>query len=53
MQTANFTAAAPYIIEQDYAAYTPEQHAVWAELVGRALPGAWKSTPAREYLEEL
>ncbi len=30
--------AAPYLIEQDYAAYTPEQHALWAELVGRRMP---------------
>jgi phenylalanine-4-hydroxylase len=28
-------AAAPYLIEQKYADYTPGQHAVWAELVRR------------------
>jgi phenylalanine-4-hydroxylase len=33
-----------------YAAYTPEQHAVWAELVGRVLPNVEKHA-AREYLE--
>lgn len=30
--------AKSYLIEQDWEAYTPEQHAVWAELVGRRLP---------------
>ncbi|MGD0913268.1 MAG: phenylalanine 4-monooxygenase [Terracidiphilus sp.] len=50
MQTATFSAAAPYIIEQDYDAYTAEQHAVWAELVGRAMPELEKHA-AREYLE--
>ncbi len=38
MKTETLSAATPYLIEQDYAAYTDEQHAVWAELVGRALP---------------
>jgi phenylalanine-4-hydroxylase len=33
-----------------YAAYTWEQHAVWAELVGRVLPNVEKHA-AREYLE--
>lgn len=42
--------AAPYLIRQDYAAYTAEQHAVWAELVGRAMPELEKHA-AREYLE--
>jgi len=32
------TAAASYLIEQDYSAYTEEQHAVWAELVSRRRP---------------
>jgi len=32
------TAAAPYLIEQKYQDYTPEQHAVWAELVRRRRP---------------
>ncbi len=50
METAMLTAAAPYLIEQDYAAYTDEQHSVWAELVGRALPELEKHA-AREYLE--
>jgi phenylalanine-4-hydroxylase len=50
MQTATLSIAAPYLIEQDYAAYTDEQHAVWAELVGRAYPELEKHA-AREYLD--
>jgi phenylalanine-4-hydroxylase len=37
-QAAQLTVAEPYLIEQDWAAYTPEQHAVWAELVRRRMP---------------
>jgi phenylalanine-4-hydroxylase len=37
MKTETLIAAAPYLIEQNYSAYTDEQHAVWAELVSRAL----------------
>jgi phenylalanine-4-hydroxylase len=36
--TEDLAAAQPYLIAQDWAAYTPEQHAVWAELVARRLP---------------
>jgi phenylalanine-4-hydroxylase len=50
MATATLTAAAPYLIQQVYAAYTPEQHAVWAELVGRVLPNV-EQHAAREYLD--
>jgi phenylalanine-4-hydroxylase len=50
MATATLISAAPYIIHQDYAAYTDEQHRVWAELVGRVLPELEKHA-AREYLE--
>lgn len=50
MKTETLSAAAPYIIRQDYSAYTAEQHAVWAELVGRVLPELEKHA-AREYLE--
>jgi phenylalanine-4-hydroxylase len=50
MNTDVLVAAAPYIIQQDYRAYTEEQHVVWAELVGRALPELEKHA-AREYLE--
>ena len=31
-------AAQPYLIEQDWAAYTSEQHAIWTELVTRRMP---------------
>jgi phenylalanine-4-hydroxylase len=30
--------AAPFLVTQDWNAYTEEQHAVWAELVGRRMP---------------
>ena len=50
MNTAILSAAAPYIIEQDYAAYTEQQHSVWAELVGRIYPELEKHA-ARAYLE--
>jgi phenylalanine-4-hydroxylase len=50
MATATLTAAVPYLISQDYAGYTAEQHAVWGELVGRVMPGIEKHA-AREYLE--
>jgi phenylalanine-4-hydroxylase len=50
MKTPTLSAAAPYIIQQDYSAYTEEQHSVWAELVGRVLPELEKHA-AEEYLE--
>ena len=50
MATATLNAAAPYIIEQNYAAYAQEQHSVWAELVSRVLPELERRA-AREYLE--
>ncbi len=42
--------AAPYLIEQDYAAYTEEQHAVWAELARRRMDQL-EEHAAREYLD--
>lgn len=42
--------AAPYLIEQDYDAYSAEQHAVWAELVRRRMPQI-EEHAAREYLD--
>jgi phenylalanine-4-hydroxylase len=42
--------AASFLIDQDYAAYTEEQHAVWAELVRRRMPQIEESA-AEEYLE--
>lgn len=50
MREKTLTTATPYIIEQDFEAYTEEQHAVWAELIGRQLP-AIEEHAAREYLE--
>ena len=50
MTTETLPTAASYIIRQDYSAYSPEQHAVWAELVGRMLPELQKHA-AREYLD--
>ncbi len=43
-------AAQPYLIEQDWAAYTPEQHAIWSELVTRRLPQL-DEYASRTYLE--
>ena len=37
-QAAHLAVAEQYLIHQDWAAYTPEQHAVWAELVRRRMP---------------
>ena len=42
--------AKPYLIEQDWAAYTPEQHAIWSELVGRRMPQLERHACA-EYLD--
>ena len=50
MNTEILVAAAPYLIEQNYSAYTDEQHAVWAELVGRVLPELERHA-ARAYLD--
>jgi len=50
MTTAVLSTAAPYIIHQDYSAYTDEQHGIWSELVGRVLP-VLEQHAAREYLE--
>lgn len=42
--------AKPYLIEQDWGAYTPEQHAIWSELVGRRMPQLERHA-CREYLQ--
>jgi len=44
------TVAAPFLIEQDWAVYTPEQHAVWTELVSRCMPQL-REHACREYLD--
>src|ERR1700684_4297931 len=36
--SATLGAAEPYLIQQQWTAYTAEQHATWAELVGRRMP---------------
>jgi phenylalanine-4-hydroxylase len=50
MNTETLSIAAPYLIEQNYPAYTEEQHSVWAELVGRVLPELERHA-ARAYLD--
>jgi phenylalanine-4-hydroxylase len=50
MATATMSHAASYLIEQNYSAYTEEQHGVWEELLRRVLPEVEKHA-AREYLE--
>jgi phenylalanine-4-hydroxylase len=49
-QTALSSASKPYLIQQDWAAYTHEQHAVWAELVRRRMPQLAQHACA-EYLD--
>ena len=44
--SATLGAAEPYLIQQQWTAYTAEQHATWAELVGRRMPRL-KRMPAR------
>jgi phenylalanine-4-hydroxylase len=41
---------APFLTQQDYDAYTEEQHATWAELVSRRMPQL-ATHAAEEYLE--
>ncbi len=43
-------AAAPFLIQQDWAAYTPEQHAIWSDLVARRMPQLEEHACA-EYLD--
>ena len=42
--------ATPFLIEQDWAAYTAEQHAVWGELLRRRMPQL-RDHACREYLD--
>ena len=42
--------AAPFLIAQDYDAYSTEQHSVWAELVRRRMPQLERHA-AQEYLD--
>ncbi len=50
MSTAAISSAEPYLSQQDYTAYSREQHAVWAELVRRVMPQL-EQHAAREYLD--
>jgi len=50
MAATSLVAAAQFLIEQNYEAYTPEQHAVWAELVCRRRPQI-DAYACRAYLE--
>jgi len=51
-QKASLSSFEPYLIRQDYSAYTEEQQAVWAELVGRRMRQL-NEHAADEYLEGL
>src|SRR5271155_1472650 len=48
--SATLGAAEPYLIQQQWTAYTAEQHATWAELVGRRMPQI-ESHACQEYLQ--
>ena len=48
--SATLGAAEPYLIQQEWTAYTAEQHATWAELVGRRMPQI-EAHACQEYLE--
>ena len=37
-EESKLNAAQPYLIQQAWDAYTPEQHAIWSELVSRRMP---------------
>jgi phenylalanine-4-hydroxylase len=50
MNPVELKAAAPYLIEQNYAAYTPEKVSIWSELVHRRLPEL-TAHACQEYLD--
>jgi phenylalanine-4-hydroxylase len=50
IHTNQMSAAEPFLISQDWAAYTPEQHATWAELVRRRMPELAEHA-CQEYLD--
>jgi phenylalanine-4-hydroxylase len=50
VDVGSLLAAKPYLIEQDWAGYTAEQHAIWQELVLRRMPQLEEHACA-EYLE--
>ncbi|WP_213805118.1 phenylalanine 4-monooxygenase [Granulicella sp. dw_53] len=47
---SRLSVAASFLIEQDWTAYTAEQHGLWAELVSRRMPQL-RASACREYLE--
>lgn len=49
-RTSSLNLAAAYLIEQDWESYSPEQHAVWQELVSRRMPQL-RSHACAEYLD--
>jgi phenylalanine-4-hydroxylase len=48
--TARLPIAESFLIQQDWSTYTPDQHAVWAELVSRRMPQL-KEHACEEYLD--
>jgi phenylalanine-4-hydroxylase len=50
LETSVLSVARPYLIEQDWDAYTPAQHAVWTELVSRQM-STLREHACQEYLE--
>ncbi|ADW69144.1 phenylalanine 4-monooxygenase [Granulicella tundricola] len=49
-QTSGLRVAQPFLIEQDWAGYTAEQHGVWGELVARRMPQL-RNHACAEYLD--
>lgn len=50
VEVSSLVAAKPFLITQDYAKYTADQHAEWSELVARRM-AQLKECACREYLE--
>ena len=48
--TSQLHVSRSFLIQQDWAAYTPEQHATWAELVRRCMPEL-RQHACQEYLD--
>jgi phenylalanine-4-hydroxylase len=50
LEHTELVAAKPFLIEQDYAKYQPDQHVLWSELVARRM-AQLEHCACREYLE--
>lgn len=50
VELSGLVAAKPFLIEQDYAKYTADQHSLWSELVARRMVQL-EQCACREYLE--